>query len=257
VIRVTIAISLVLAVLAAGAAHADKAKARALTERATRQYNLGEYAAAVEAFKAAYDEFPEPSLLYNIAQCERQLGHKPRAITLYKSYLRETPDAPNAADVRRLIASLEQAVAHEDELRRQTAQETKSTPTAAPFAAAPPSSATPSVPPAAAEAKPWHKRPAPWALTMGGVVAAAAGATLIGLGESAASTAQTAPTLPERYGAADDARVFRPTGYALLGVGAAALVTGVVLFAISPRRAAHAFKVAPAGGGQLALGGAW
>src|SRR5207249_3781339 len=50
---------------AASAARGDKDKARQLFEEGSRRYNLGEYHAALGRFKAAYEEFPEPTLLYN------------------------------------------------------------------------------------------------------------------------------------------------------------------------------------------------
>jgi Tetratricopeptide repeat len=49
-----------------------------------------------------------PAFLFNIAQCHRQLGNKQEAIKFYRSYLRKVPDAPNAEEVRKLIASLEE-----------------------------------------------------------------------------------------------------------------------------------------------------
>src|SRR5439155_26759054 len=55
----------------------------------------------------------EPSFLFNIAQCYRQVGDKPNAIRFYRTYLRETPSAPNRDEVNRLISTLERAVAEE------------------------------------------------------------------------------------------------------------------------------------------------
>src|SRR5262249_31716474 len=57
--------------------------------------------------------FEEPSLLFNIAQCERQLGMKQDAIYAYRAYLRETGNAPNRDEVNALIDSLEKAFKEE------------------------------------------------------------------------------------------------------------------------------------------------
>src|SRR4051794_18724921 len=77
-------------------AHADnKEKARALYRAATHHYDFGEYQQALDGFKEAYENYEDPAFLFNIAQCHRALGHKQEAITLYKSYLRKKPDAPN------------------------------------------------------------------------------------------------------------------------------------------------------------------
>jgi tetratricopeptide (TPR) repeat protein len=101
---------LVVACLAPGVSLAKSGtleKARAHFADATRDYNLGEYRQALEEFRAAYKEHQEPLLLFDIAQCYRQLADKGQAITLYRSYLRELPDAPNRALVEGLIASLD------------------------------------------------------------------------------------------------------------------------------------------------------
>jgi len=83
-------------------------------QRGLKQYNLGEYEAALDAFTAAYNLVPDPILLFNTAQCHRQLGHKLKALTLYKSYLRETENrTANAEEVKRLVSSLEQELARE------------------------------------------------------------------------------------------------------------------------------------------------
>jgi tetratricopeptide (TPR) repeat protein len=74
-----------------------------------RQYELNDFSAALELFKRAYTLYDEPALLYNIAQCHRQLGDDEQAIKFYKSYLRKIPDAPNRDDVTRLLATLEKA----------------------------------------------------------------------------------------------------------------------------------------------------
>src|SRR5437763_14279757 len=91
----------------------DKNAARAAFDRGTRHYNLAEYPKALDEFREAYRNYPEPSFLYNIAQCYRQVGDKPNAIPFYRTYLRETPSAPNRDEVNRLISSLERAVAEE------------------------------------------------------------------------------------------------------------------------------------------------
>src|SRR6266511_2235494 len=74
-----------------------------------RQYDLNDFAKALDLFKRAYTLYDEPALLYNIAQCYRQPGDEEQAIKFYKSYLRKVPNAPNRDDVTRLLAGLEQS----------------------------------------------------------------------------------------------------------------------------------------------------
>jgi tetratricopeptide (TPR) repeat protein len=100
---------IILALLVAPLARADKAAAREAYQEGSRYYDLAEYQAALESFKKAYLQYEEPSFLFNIAQCYRQLGDRNQAIVFYRSYLRKDPNSPRRKEVRDLIASLEAA----------------------------------------------------------------------------------------------------------------------------------------------------
>jgi hypothetical protein len=50
---------------------------------------------------------PDPAFLFNIGQCHRKMGHDKEAVSFYKSYLRNAPNAPNRADVQKRINELE------------------------------------------------------------------------------------------------------------------------------------------------------
>jgi tetratricopeptide (TPR) repeat protein len=101
----------VLCAAAAPAARGAPADARVRSARAhyesgVAHYNLDEFAAALAEFTEAYRTKPDPSFLFNIAQCHRKLGNADAAVDFYRKYLRNMPDAPNRADVERLIAEL-------------------------------------------------------------------------------------------------------------------------------------------------------
>ncbi|MDB4981077.1 MAG: Tetratricopeptide repeat domain protein [Myxococcales bacterium] len=70
-----------------GAAYADVAKAKAHYERGLALYQVGEYRQALDEFKAAHLEKPDPAFLYNMGQCLRQLGDSDNALVFYKRYL--------------------------------------------------------------------------------------------------------------------------------------------------------------------------
>jgi tetratricopeptide (TPR) repeat protein len=70
----------------------DLQKARSLYQQGSQHYDLNEYTQALELFKEAYRSHEEPAILYNIAQCYRQLGDSENAIRFYRSFL-------NKADV--------------------------------------------------------------------------------------------------------------------------------------------------------------
>ena len=101
-------------VAATAAAHADdRDKARAAFRLGSQHYALGEYKEALVAFKEAYRSFEDPSFLFNIAQCERQLADRADALRAYRMYLVTSPDAANREEVRGLIARLEHELAEE------------------------------------------------------------------------------------------------------------------------------------------------
>ena len=89
-------------------------EARAHYEQAVANYNLDEYAPALAEFREAYRLKPDPSFLFNIAQCHRKLGETNAALDFFRKYLRSLPDAPNRAEVERMVADLRarQAKAH-------------------------------------------------------------------------------------------------------------------------------------------------
>jgi tetratricopeptide (TPR) repeat protein len=85
----------------------QEAKARFVSGQS--HYNLNEFNEALRDFKEAYRLFPDPVFLFNLGQCERQLGHHDEAIRFYRSFLREQPKAPNRQDVLHKIEEMEAA----------------------------------------------------------------------------------------------------------------------------------------------------
>jgi tetratricopeptide (TPR) repeat protein len=95
----------------------NKAGAREAFQRGIEHYNLSEFAPALDAFREAYRNYPDPSFLFNIGQCQRQLGQKRDAILSYKAYLRESAEAPNRDEVLSLISALESSIREEEQTR--------------------------------------------------------------------------------------------------------------------------------------------
>lgn len=82
--------------------------ARAKFVQATKHYNLGEFEKALDAYKLVYELKPHPGLLFNIAQCYRQLGDFSAAAFYYRRYRDEAKVAgPDAQVVNGLIAEME------------------------------------------------------------------------------------------------------------------------------------------------------
>jgi hypothetical protein len=74
-------------------------------------YDLAEYGAALDEFKAAYRAVQDPSLLFNIAQCHRKLSQRADALSFYRSYLRRSPEGANRVEAEHHIQELEREVA--------------------------------------------------------------------------------------------------------------------------------------------------
>lgn len=85
----------------------QEAKARFVSGQS--HYNLNEFPQALLDFKEAYRIYPDPVFLFNLGQCERQLGHLDEAMRFYRSFLREQPKAPNRQDVLHKIEEMEAA----------------------------------------------------------------------------------------------------------------------------------------------------
>lgn len=80
-------------------AKADKAKAVALYDEGLRHYNVAEYPEAIAAWKQAYLLSKKPLLLFNLGQAYRLSGDCKQAMTFYDSYQREEPSPKNQADL--------------------------------------------------------------------------------------------------------------------------------------------------------------
>lgn len=91
-------------VLGLGRVHADnKLDAKPHVASADRQYQLGRFTEALAEYTKAYELYPAPPLLFNIAQCHRGLKNWEGAIFFFDGYLRERPSAENRKVVQDLI----------------------------------------------------------------------------------------------------------------------------------------------------------
>ncbi len=107
----------------------EKNVAKKHFDKAQIAYQLGKYLEAIKNYEAAYRALPEPDFIYNIAQSHRlqyaidkEMVHLYKARSLYKTYLREVPHAPNRKTVEKMIDELQGQLAT---LEHQT-QEKKS-----------------------------------------------------------------------------------------------------------------------------------
>lgn len=194
------AISLVLALLAMLSAETAVAQtstpgtdreeeARAHFRLSQSHYELGHFAEAAAELEQAYALSPRPDLLYNLYVARRDAGQLAAAASALRQYLAEGEHIENAALLRHRLAALEAQLAGERASESEQATES-----------APEGSA--SVPPADASGA---EEPS----------SEASGATI---------GAETVAARPLR----ESSRSPSPVGYAVLGVGAAMLVAGLV-----------------------------
>ena len=91
----------------------EPSAARQAYDQATAAFGLGHYAEAAEKYETAFSLRPDPALLYDAAQAYRLAGNRPRALELYRNYLRLYPNRQNAEEARTQVAALTRAL--EDE----------------------------------------------------------------------------------------------------------------------------------------------
>lgn len=89
-----------------------KASAQALLKDGAQAYQQGRFFEALNTFNKAYEIFPSPKLLFNIAQANRELGRPVEAINAFEGFLSKAPDASPEllAEAKRSISDLSQTV---------------------------------------------------------------------------------------------------------------------------------------------------
>jgi tetratricopeptide (TPR) repeat protein len=91
-----------------GAASGAEEQARALFAQARKAYGVADFGGALKLYTQAYQADPLPALLFDMAQCHRQLGQYERAIFFYHRFLIESHTRPaNGDEVEEFIADLE------------------------------------------------------------------------------------------------------------------------------------------------------
>jgi tetratricopeptide (TPR) repeat protein len=99
----------------------DEAKAQAKEHYKTAEthYRLREFDQAVVSLKESYRLYPNPLLLFNIAQCYKELKDYEAAISFYENYLDKMPKADNRAEVEKYLKEVKTAKKAEDEQKRK------------------------------------------------------------------------------------------------------------------------------------------
>ena len=105
-------LSLALVVVVSTPASADKtrdAEAKALFQAGREAFDSGRYDAALARWQEAYDISGRPGLLYNIGLAADRLRQDDKALSSFKKYLDQVPQAENRAEVEGRVSALQKA----------------------------------------------------------------------------------------------------------------------------------------------------
>jgi tetratricopeptide (TPR) repeat protein len=218
----------------AGAGERHRSAAETHYNQGMKQYTLGHFPEAIDEFEKAYDLKPEPIFLYNIAQSHRQNKNPERAAFFYRRYLEADPKAKNRAEVEKRIKDMEKLLAEE---RARAAAPAIAPPPVAPPAPVPVvvTPLAPVPPPPAAPAEKVSTNPGR-GLRIAGIVMGSVGLAAIGtgiiFGVHQSSLYKEAHQGTFSQSKLDSSNTFQTLEWVSLGVGGAALGTGIVLYII-------------------------
>lgn len=233
---------LIVILITSGMAAADPEKAKLAYDKAIVAYHLQRWDDALAMFQRAYEEKQDPAFLYNIGQCQRQLGRYEAAIKSYRTYLVQSPDSELRAQVTARIQDMENALRDERSNRPPIGTQSPANELAAHPNTPSPVEAAPINPDASASSTARTLRLSGFALGGTGIALLGAGAACAGLSTSANNDAFRTGTFdPSAY---DRFKTLQATSIALFAVGGAATVTGTVLYLLSRRSESHHFAAA-------------
>jgi tetratricopeptide (TPR) repeat protein len=220
--------------------------ALALYKEGAVLYQRGEYAKAIQAFRAADGLAPSPDYIFNIAQAYRHLGDCENALAFFREFVRLRPEASSQKIVRDGLADMDACV--------RTAAPP---PAPAPAAEAKPEPIAPPAAPSASVVERSERRTFTAGIVIGaaGLVAAGVGA---GLWTSAASDynglqAQCGTACNPSLIVGPQRKLF--VGYGMAAGGATAMLAGAALaFAGRVQAGSATAWIAPAPGGIAVAG---
>jgi hypothetical protein len=257
-LRTSAALALFWVMLFSGQARAqsnDETDARATYESGLAHFRRGEYVDAMRELERAYQSYPAPVLLYDIAQAARLQGECSKALELYARFLAAKPSEPLLSRAAAQLAEMQQCVQQRPALAEGASPVEPSAAAGGPEPLVGQARATPSASEQRQAVSPTVEQrassspPVPLLLTLGGVAAgsfAVGGIALARYFEKNSQAEQLCPDTPPAACVESDsarhnelthqARSARPWVYAGFGVGMAASMALVAVIAW-PRRA--------------------
>ncbi len=216
-------------------AQGSDAEARALFSAGEIAYGEGRYEAALDYFQRAYEISGRALLLYNVGSAAEHLRRDREALAAFERYLSDTgEDAPNRTAVAARIEILRRSVATTTDTSTTATTTDTTTTTTSDSTTTDATTETSSTGETETEtdgSSGGGPGVAPWIVVGVGAGVAVVGAVLVGVGYAdAASVSGVADggSWSSISGAYERAPILEGVGFALLGVGVAAVVGGVV-----------------------------
>lgn len=199
-------------------------------DMAMRFYNLQRFAEALTYFRSAYLNRPDPILIFDVAQTERQLGCYAAAAKSYRLYIGLAgPEGLNREQARRLAQQMDAAA--------KQANEAKTAPPPITLGGTWPASSGPATvevttPKPKPERRAWYRSTPGWALIGSGVALGVVGGALLTVAAGNGQRAESAATLSDfqRWHSSDLS--YQQGGWPTLGIGAGAIVAGVIVMGV-------------------------
>ena len=214
-------------------------EAKSLYQAGAIAFDQGRFQNALDSFQRAYALSKRPQLLFNIGVVSDRLRLDEQALQSFEQYLQLVPDGAEAANVRARIEVLRKTISERTQpaaagAAPQAAQAAEPAPAAGQTPQAQTEPAPAASPIVAATDEPAESSSSSlvgWMLVGGGAAVAIGGGVLLVIGQSHRGKIEDAEEGTEwadveKY---DDANTFTGVGVALLGVGVAGAVIGIVL----------------------------
>ena len=216
----------VLLIVAGSAAADPKQDAADLAAQSAKHYKRGEFEQAAALLREAYEKFPEPNLLYNLARALEGFGDRVGAIEAYEKYLATGRRIEDRGGIERRVATLKaelEALKKPIEKPIEKPVEKPASPAVeepAPVAILAPEPEAP---------KQRSRTKLPWITIAGGAAIAAIGGVMAFRARSNDNKSDDAMSGIEAEGFHDKAKRDALAANILFGVGGAVMITGVVI----------------------------
>lgn len=187
----------------------------------TSAYQNGDFEAALAHFRRAYELTNSPDLLYNIATVSDRMRRDAEALEAYEGYIEARPKSPDREHVKGRIKALREALRAQQQAELEAEQEARRAAIEAAEQVKAERPLTRHVGPG----------PGPWITIGAGGASMVTGAILVGLGQRDQKSVSGAPggsSFAEYQEMADRGPRRTKAGVALLGVGAAGVIGGVI-----------------------------